>query len=71
MWNEYAREKIEEAERERRPRPRLPIRDTGHVHAVTPRAIARASARAIGRRLRVLGESIERWSGVREETSPG
>ena len=67
MWNEYAREKIEEAERERRPRPRLPIRDTGHVHAVTPRAIARA----IGRRLRVLGESIERWSGVREETSPG
>ena len=62
MWNEYAREKIAELERQRRALPRAP--------EPTPRRSPAASAaRAAGARIRRLGEVIERW-GAGHETVP-
>ena len=62
MWNEYAREKIEMFERERR-KPRTLDAAAQSVRESSIRTMVRS----IGRRMRMLGESIERWGAHADE----
>jgi hypothetical protein len=63
MWNEYAREKLDELERERSraaaARPQAQYASTDAPSSAVP---LRPVVRAAGSRVRRLGEAIERWA---------
>jgi hypothetical protein len=63
MWNEYAREKLDELERDlqrtRASRPAVNLRPQPKR-----RGVLRPVARAAGRRVRRVGEALEAWASV-------
>jgi hypothetical protein len=64
MWNEYAREKLDEIEREMK--HARASRPSPHVSTARPerRGIVRPVARAAGRRVRRFGEALEGWASA-------